>query len=134
MRKLLWTFGSDPAFENADSSSAIKVSPKNFNRVCDRFGLVCTERQAHEIFNSHGLPANGCNLYTLAKTFLNTNDANPVQQGRRRLAPVEPRSPIADPFKLARLPDNAWRSHTDGAAANAPFATLPPIAAPAPAE
>jgi len=137
MRKLLWTFGSDPAFENADSSSAIRVSPKNFNRVCDRFGLVCTEQQAQEIFTSHGLPKDGCNMYTLAKTFLNTNDANPgAHKGRRRLAPVEQRARTADPFKLARLPDNAWRSHMDGAAANAPFATtlpVPPIAA-APAE
>ena len=42
MRKLLWTFGSDPCFESSNKN-AIHVSPNNFNRVCDRFGLVCDE-------------------------------------------------------------------------------------------
>ena len=61
MRKLLWTFGSDPCFESANKN-AIHVSPSNFNRVCDRFGLVCDEGQAKEIFASHNLPSDGCNL------------------------------------------------------------------------
>ena len=39
-------FGSDPTFESKDgNNSAIQVSPQNFNRVCDRFGLVCDEKQ-----------------------------------------------------------------------------------------
>ena len=135
MRKLLWTFGSDPQFES-DNKSAISVSPQNFNRVCDRFGLVCDEQQAHEIFKSHNLPSEGCNLYTLAKNFLDTNSGelsrktNRAPNGLSPTAHVMTSTPEArqDPFKLARLPDNAWRSHQLTGAAAAPFATtLPPI-------
>ena len=136
MRKLLWTFGSDPQFES-ENKNAVHVKPSNFNRVCDRFGLVCDQGQAHEIFRSHNLPEEGCNLYTLAKTFLDTEGSGLTRQSRKtpgalvapehpgRLAKAQP--PPADrpdPFKLARLPDSAWRDHQrlTGAAA-APFAT-----------
>ena len=110
------------------------VSPGNFHRVCDRFGLVCNEEQAREIFIDHGLPTSGCNLYTMAKSFSDaTSTPKPQPRSRRGLIPLRERtSPITDPFKLARLPDSAWRAHgSGGAAANAPFATdaLPPIPA-----
>ena len=138
MRKLLWTFGSDPNLMTDNSNpSQVSISPANFNRVCDRFGLVCNEQQAREIFEKRGLPAEGCNLYTLAKTFLDTEGSGLTRQSRKtpgalvapehpgRLAKAQP--PPADrpdPFKLARLPDSAWRDHQrlTGAAA-APFAT-----------
>jgi len=134
MRKLLWTFGSDPSFESGGSNkNAIHVSPNNFHRVCDRFGLVCDQQQAHEIFASHNLPAEGCNMYTLAKNFLDTEEGLTRQRGggHRSLAAmrnIEPGPPLKDPFKHAKLPDNAWRDHRATGAAAAPFAvTLPPI-------
>jgi len=131
MRKLLWTFGSDPCFESANNRNSIHVSPSNFNRVCDRFGLVCNEGQAREIFNSYQLPSEGCNLYTLAKKFIDTNEstmAKPGRLGHMPRPPSEPRPSAPDPFKLARMCDNAWRDHRVTGAAAAPFAvTLPPI-------
>ena len=67
MRKLLWTFGTDPYFENAGEGdghrrSGITVTPANFDRVCDRFGLVCSLEHANEIFERHNLPKDGCNM------------------------------------------------------------------------
>ena len=116
--------------------NSIHVSPTNFNRVCDRFGLVCDEGQAREIFRSHNLPTDGCNMYTLAKNFLDTPGGELTRQTRRTPGALHPETrqqtvERRDPFKLARLPDNAWRQHQGptGAAA-APFATtLPPIGA-----
>ena len=95
------------------------------------FGSRSGDRtQAHEIFKSHNLPGEGCNLYTLAKNFLDTNDG---VLNRRKGPPINQSQPTGqlDPFKLARLPDNAWREHRQTGAAGAPFAvTLPPIASP----
>ena len=39
-RKLLWTFGQDPHFKETGSRQAIRVTPSNFPRVCDRFGIL----------------------------------------------------------------------------------------------
>ena len=111
MRKLLWTFGTDPYFESANKN-AILVSPQNFNRVCDRFGLLCTEEEASKIFKNHGLPQDGCNMYTLAKNFLDTPDDTIVRKkagGPTKARP--PPGPRVDPFKLARLPDSAWKEY-----------------------
>ena len=126
MRKLLWTFGSDPEFESYENKNAIMISPSNFHRVCDRFGLACTRTQAHEIFSSHGLPAEGCNMYTLAKRF---NDAGRIDGGigKRKEERLDPSARptrtlgggAADPFKLARLADDAWKAHRTG--------NLPPL-------
>ena len=54
-RKLLWTLGTDPHFKDASSRNAVKVTPKNFPRVCDRFGIACDEQQARQIFAMHNL-------------------------------------------------------------------------------
>ena len=132
MRKLLWTFGSDPAFES-ENKMAIRVAPNNFNRVCDRFGIVCNETQAQEIFKSHSLPPDGCNLYNLAKNFLDTNDGalSARKKGVSVAAAADESARLEDPFKLARIPDRAWRNHHQQqltGAAGAPFAvSLPPI-------
>ena len=139
MRKLLRTLGTDPMLEQkregGGQGTALHVSPANFHRVCDRFGLNCDEHQAHEIFKSHNLPKEGCNLYTLAKNFLDTSSGELTRQTRRTpgaLSPEPRQAPTdrKDIYKLARLPDNAWKAagKSPTGAAAAPFAvTLPPI-------
>ena len=110
------------------------MSPSNFNRVCDRFGLVCNEKEATEIFEGHGLPTDGCNLYTLASKFLTTNDDSLARKQQRLPPRAAPPTPVkrSNPFRLAKLTEDAWREHAYGAAA-APFAvTLPPITASGP--
>jgi len=130
--QLLWTFGSDPAFESANKN-AIHISPKNFHRVCDRFGLVCNEAQAQDIFRARNMPMQGCNLYTLGKKLLNVQDEGlarkqsrlsaavlaPVQAARQHLLQAQQPGASADPWQLARLSETAWKAHT------AP--SLPPI-------
>ena len=51
----------------------MNVTPQNFNRVCDRFAIVCDEEQAKEIFSSHGLSPEGCNIYSLATSLNNAS-------------------------------------------------------------
>ena len=132
MRKIMCGIGCDPEFESPDPrNKAITVSPKNFNRVCDRFGVVCNEQQATEIFRAHKMdPVRGCNLYTLAKNFLHTQDdtlarkqqrLNPAYVARARAFASAPRD---DAFRLARLPDLAWKDHR-AATAPAPAGALP---------
>ena len=139
--KLLWTFGSDPAFESANKN-AIHVSPKNFHRVCDRFGLVCNEARAEEIFRAHNMPVQGCNLYTLAKNFLDVQDDGlvrkqsrlskavlaPVQAARQHSLQAQQPGASADPWRLARLSETAWKAHAATNAQRAQTApALPPI-------
>ena len=133
--QLLWTFGSDPAFESANKN-AIHISPKNFHRVCDRFGLVCNEAQAQEIFRAHNMPVQGCNLYTLGKKLLDVPGGGqgglvrkqsrlsaavlaPVHAARQHALQAQQPGAPADPWQLARLSETAWKAHT------AP--SLPPI-------
>ena len=110
MRKLLWTLGCDPSFENPNNASAMNVTPQNFSRVCDRFAIVCNEEQAKEIFSSHGLSPEGCNIYNLATSLNNAKPPYPNTGRRKQLAPVAvpkrvpdaPEPTIGDRFRFAR--------------------------------
>ena len=126
MRTLLWTFGSDPAFESEVTPNAIRMTPQNFKQICHRFSLPCTEEQAKEIFVRHQMPLEGCNMYTLAKRFNDSsNDGLARRQGSRFGAKSkQEESPLGDPFKLARISDAAWRQHST---AGSPPTSLPPI-------
>jgi len=133
VRKLLVAIGNDPTFESVNKN-AIRISPKNFNRICDRFGLVCTEQQAREIFTSHKMPVEGCNLYTVAKAFIDGHEAVPGNVRRQpRLKPEVKAERVqhtvtqavrrGDPFANARLPEMLWQTHQRAQTAPA----LPPI-------
>ena len=123
MRKLLWTFGSDPSFEARKNPNAKEITPQNFHRVCDRFGLECDESTAHEIFAKHNLPSGGCNLYEMSKGLSNAKDYKPRHESLIMPTP-KPASP-PDTYKLAKLTDNAWKAY---GARTAPYAvTLPPV-------
>lgn len=120
---------------HAPSLTTAQVTPKNFGLVCNRFGLVCKEEQANEIFEKHNLPKEGCNMYKLTTNFLDSTNAVTYQHLVRktvgstlinRKEPDEPRRPH-DPFKLARMPDTAWKQHHKTVAAGS-SAVLPPIA------
>ena len=81
----------------------------------------------------------GCNLYTMAKNFLHTQDdslarkqqrLSPQYMGRAKAFASAPRE---DMFQLARIPETAWKT-ARSAAADAPAAgrassrsVLPPI-------
>ncbi|KAL1521616.1 hypothetical protein AB1Y20_021275 [Prymnesium parvum] len=161
MRKLLWTIGTDPLFDPAatgDSSNrnSILITPQNFGRICSRFGLVCSEKDANTIFEHHRLPKEGCNMYTLTSKFLesSTETAALVRKSHKTvLIPTSERKheerlrhcdpfkpprahepipdiPRRDPFKLARMPDKAWSEYRAGIGAGAGSSRdpLPPIA------
>ena len=75
-----------------------------------------------------------CISDTLAKNFLDTNDSTQARQGKKPVvlseaaAARQQAEAHPDPFKLARLPDSAWKQVRLTGAAAAPFATsLPPI-------
>lgn len=139
LRKILVSIGNDPAFESTNKN-AISITPKNFNRVCDRFGIVCNERQAREIFQKHNMPMQGCNLYTVGRAFIEGNagglEGGPAKK-QVRLQPevkaarmehtVQQASRRGDPFATARLMESAWKVHHSARAQTAPAATLPPI-------
>ena len=122
-RKLLWTLGTDPGFKDGSNRSAIKVTPQNFPRVCDRFGIRCDEQQASEIFMAHGLPREGCSVHKLSSRFIDSkvDMANIVRDQARRMhgdaarppAAVREKTPPAVhvPYKHAFLPDAAWAQH-----------------------
>ena len=59
MRKLLWTFGSDPEFESYENKNAIMISPSNFHRVCDALASHAHAprpmRSSHRTASSGGL-------------------------------------------------------------------------------
>jgi len=67
-RKLLWTFGTDEVLTGG--TSQIRITPTNMPRVCDRFGIACTEAQAAEIFEKHRLPLEGCTVQQLTSAFI----------------------------------------------------------------
>jgi hypothetical protein len=74
-RKILWTFGTDPHLADAPKkgqarSSALKITPDNFPRVCDRFGIKCDKSQGAEIFAKHGLPAEGVSMQKLSSKLI----------------------------------------------------------------
>jgi len=130
MRKLLWTFGTDPYFESgARGGNAIECTPKNFGRMCSRFGLVCKEDEAEEIFAKHKLPKEGCNMYTLATKFLDsqTDTAALVRQTHKSvlIRSGQQQQRTHDPFKLARMPGDAWKAYT----VTPPYATDSPAPA-----
>ena len=106
--------------------------------MCSRFGLVCKEHEAEQIFNKHGLPLDGCNMYTLATKFLDSKSdtAALVRKSHKSVLiknSQQANMPKKDPFKLARMPGNAWNEYH----LTAPYATdvsagsskdpLPPI-------
>ena len=104
----------------------VRMSPATFNRVCNRFNLSCDEAQAREIFQSCNLPE-PCNIYTLTKNLTKHHSSRRAQP--RGLIPVASapslglaRASQPDPYKLARLTDNAWREHRQQSAP-----VLPPI-------
>ena len=119
-RKLLWTFGTDPHFKEPGSMAAMKVTPANFPRVTDRFGIACTEAQAHEIFARHGLPADGVSMPKLSSAFVDSklDMANIVRDQARRMhgdagrpaSVTRIHSPKAKtvPFKHAFVPLGAY--------------------------
>lgn len=122
-RKLLWTFGTDPHFKETGNRNAIRVTPKNFPRVCDRFGIQCDERQAGEIFEQHGLPAHGCSMHKLTSAFIDAplDTANIVRDQARRMhgdaarppSVVREHTPKArhDPYRNANVLTAAWAQH-----------------------
>ena len=137
MRKLVWTFGTDPNFENPDpAASNVIVTPENFPKVCDRFGLVCSQHHAREIFQRHDMPMEGCNMYTMARNFLDgkVETAQLMRDHSRRMLgderPPVPKTPIPrrDPYKLARLPGATWAAHHAAADARAGTPGLAPAA------
>ena len=127
MRKLLWTFGTDPEFEVREPNApkpknSIAVTPSNFPRLCHRFGLECDSRQAVEIFEKHKLPPQGCGISHLSSKLFDSpvDTAQLVRdQSRRPLASEtartlpRPRTPIIrkDPFRVAKLPGLTWNEH-----------------------
>ena len=134
MRKLMWTVGTDPEFEAAvqGTSSNCCVTPENFGRICSRFGLICNNQISSEIFERHDLPTDGtCNIYTLAKNFLDTphdtaqlsRDSQKAIFGTPPKRPVTPRRKV-DAWRLARLPQSSWDEHSQ-----ASRGALPPIGA-----
>lgn len=130
-RKMLWTLGTDPQFK-VGSRNALRMTPQNFPRVADRFGIACTEQQARKIFQMQGLPESGCSLHTLTSKFNSSpvDMANIVRDQARRIhgdaarpaAAVRPRTPkaVVTPFKNAHLTADAWAHyHAEVGAADA---------------
>jgi hypothetical protein len=150
MKKLLYGIGTDPSFVDPHVGSArINVTPKNMNRICDRFGLVCDESQASEIFDAHGLNKRGVNIYEFTAKLLHT-DSDGLARRQQRVQPDYSRqvretaravraanAPFAvdDRFKLARMPQQLWSEHASSNSAASPQpaagkptgAHLPPI-------
>ena len=79
--------------------------------MCDRFGIACDTQQAHQIFERHGLPSEGCSMSKLAATMADTpiNMSNvggdllakrvPAAVRHRQTAPV----PLRNPYKTAAV-------------------------------
>lgn len=149
-RKLLWTLGTDPHFKEAGHPRGrVKVTPENFPRVCDRFGISCGDQQAAEIFAKVGLPAQGCSVSQLMSRIhgSSVNMADVVRaEGRQKhgdaYRPAQLRRPHTpklphDPFKVAGLCERAWARHradsTGGVAAALSGHAAPAAPPPAPA-
>jgi len=127
-RKLLWTFGQDPHFKETGSRQAIRVTPSNFPRVCDRFGIRCDEQQARTIFAQHGLPEQGVSMHKLTSKFIDSplDMANIVRDQARRMHGDAARPPTAvrettpqppyRPYKNASVHVNAWAQHASESA------------------
>ena len=129
MRKLLWTVGTDPYF-SGPVENAMHITPDNFDRICDRFGLVCSKDHAKEIFQKHGLPESGANVYEVTKKFIDSpqDTATMVRKHQQAVLGVNPRgTPRSQPqtgtprdaYKFARLPETAWDNHRPQTAAGA---------------
>ena len=142
MRKLLWTFGTDPEFEVREPANApkpknsIAVTPANFPRLCNRFGLECDSRQAAEIFERHKLPSQGCGIAHLSSKLFDSpvDTAQLVRDQSRRPFATEtartlprPRTPIVrkDPFRVAKLPGLTWSEHHARSLPSLPTAPTP---------
>ena len=122
VRKLLWTFGTDPHMlgQTAETHNQIRLTPANLPRLCDRFGIPCTKEQAGQLFATYGMPADGTALHQLGSKFIESNvDASGVvREQTRRLhgnaaRPVHlqrPRTPKQEyvPHRLACLQGDAW--------------------------
>ena len=125
-RKLLWTFGTDPQFKGSDNKASLTVTPQNFPKMTDRFGVACTEQQAESIFRMHGLPTEGCSLQKLTSAFSDSrvDMATIARDQARRMhgdaarpaTLTRARSPKAPhrPYALASLPGEAWARHAAG--------------------
>lgn len=137
-RKLLWTLGTDPAFTNPANRSVARVTPQNFPRVCDRFGIACDEAQAQQIFRMHKLPAEGCSVQALTSKLIDSpaDMANVVREQTRRLhgdaarpaTAMRPRTPrrMENPYKTSHLCSNAWAQHAERQAAAVAAERIPP--------
>jgi len=123
-RKLLWTMGSDPHFKEMGNKNSIRVTPQNFPRLTDKFGIACSENHAAEIFSRHGLDAErGVSLHKMTAAFDTSKEANysAVREQARRMhgdavrpaAAMRPRTPIkpAQQYKVAGLCADAWAQH-----------------------
>ena len=134
-RKLLWTLGTDPHFKPpADGQGAaaggapsrppraVKFTPTNFPRVCERFGVSCDERQAREIFRLHALPEEGVSMQRLTTALVDApvDTAALVRNQTRkmhgiglaeRLGASDPPRPPHEPFKVAGICSSAWEQH-----------------------
>lgn len=123
--------GTDPNFTGSSQRNAISVTPGNFPRVCDRFGIMCSTDAAEQIFDGHGVPKDGCSVYKLSKSFIDSKVDIPTivrQQTRlmhgdsaRPTAATRPKTPVRvhDPYKYAHLPSAAWSEHAASRASSA---------------
>jgi hypothetical protein len=122
-RKLLWTLGTDQNFKETGSKGALRVTPQNFPRMCDRFGISCDEAHARDVFRQVGLPADGCSVNTLTRQLINSDVkmATAVRDQARRVHGDAARPATAvrqhtpppphQPFKVASLPSTAWANY-----------------------
>ena len=135
LNKLMWAVASDPNFDGigcgtkggrhpvpAKNDANVRVTPGNFPRICHRFGLSCSEKEAAEIFHRHNLPADGSvNMYTLAKQMRALSEGKDTGQMLRECEnaifgtpaprPVTPKVE-RDPYRLAKLPQTSWDEHS----------------------
>jgi len=149
-RKLLWTLGANPVFKDDTHRNQIRVTPQNFGKICDRFGIRCDEQQAAEIFQTHGLPMEGCTLHQLTSKFVasKVDLATIVRDQARHMhgdaarppAALRQRTPIKPPVPhhYAHLASAAWRAQpatahasaaSTAAAADATTDAAPPVSA-----
>ncbi len=125
-RKLLWSIGTDPNFRDPldpTVRSAVRLTPDNFPKVCDRFGVQCDPAQARQIFEKHGLPTEGCSVAQLSRSFIDSkiDTATIVRDQVRRMhgdsarpaAAVRPHTPVKrhNPYAHAFIPAEAWAKH-----------------------
>ena len=121
MQKLLWACAADPNFEVTRNATNCRITPGNFPRICNRFGLICDEQKSAEIFKHHNIPTDGsCDMYQLSKNLLDTrkDTAQMMRESQNAIfgkpspRPVTPRR-NTDPYKLAKLPEVTWTEFSE---------------------